>query len=198
MSTSLCYVLSYFAGLLRIVVCLELQAHTVVTTIAILGTYLILKPGGSQERYLTIAEACRIRCVCIWPPLLCISLYVLIWVCAESPPHIAWCVWSVQERIGTYSGTYRNGNKTATLGQGVQAQLDKPSGSCRAISPFTDFVEELYRMCRNVYGACANVLRFTRIREGCTERIRTYNFPQKSFILCGERIRNVYGTYRNV
>ena len=174
MSTSLCYVLSYFAGLLRIVVCLELQAHTVVTTIAILGTYLILKPGGSQERYLTIAEACRIRCVCIWPPLLCISLYVMIGVCAESPPHIAWCVRSVQERIGTYSGTYRNGNKTATLGQGVQAQLDKPSRSCRAISPFTDFVEELYRMCRNVYGTCTSVLQFTRISRG------------------------LYGTYKNV
>ena len=35
-------------------------------------------------------------------------------------------------------------------------------------------------------------------REGCTERIGTYNFPAKSFILCGERIRNAYGTYRNV
>ena len=75
---------------------------------------------------------------------------VMIGVCAGSPPHIALCVCSVQERIGTYSGTYRNGNKTAT-GQGVQAQLDKPSGSCRAISPFTDFVEELYRMCTVSY-----------------------------------------------
>ena len=128
LSTSLCYILSYFAGLLRIVVCLELQAHTVVTTIAILGTYLILRPGGSQERYLTIAEACRIRCVCIWPPLLCISLYVMIG--AESPPHIAWCVWSVQERIGTYSGTYRNVNKMATLGQEWETKRNWTKALC--------------------------------------------------------------------
>ena len=160
MSTSLCYVLSYFAGLLRIVVCLELQAHTVVTTIAILGTYLILKPGGSQERYLTIAEACRIRCVCIWPPLLCISLYVLIGVCAESPPHIAWCVWSVQERIGTYSGTYRNGNKTATLGQEWESRetiQESREGCTERIGTYTDNNSQ-------------------KCREGCTERIGTYNF----------------------
>jgi hypothetical protein len=48
-STSLCCVLSYFVGLLHIVVCPKLQTLTVVTTIAILGTNLILKPLGSQE-----------------------------------------------------------------------------------------------------------------------------------------------------
>jgi len=42
---------------------------------------------------------------------------VMIGVCAGSPPHLALCVCSVQERIGTYSGTYRNVNKMATLGQ---------------------------------------------------------------------------------
>ena len=88
---------------------------------------------------------------------------VMIGVCAGSPPHIALCVCSVQERIGTYSGTYRNGNKMATLGQEWEARETTQES-----------------------------------REGCTERIGTYNFPAKSFIFYVERIRNVYRTYRNV
>ena len=39
---------------------------------------------------------------------------------------------------------------------------------------------------------------FTELREGCTERIGTYNFLTASYKKQAERIRNVYGTYRNV
>ena len=57
---------------------------------------------------------------------------------------------------------------------GIQVQLDKPFGSYRAVSHFTDFVEELHGMYRNVYGTCTNSLQFTRISRG------------------------LYGTYKNV
>ena len=78
------------------------------------------------------------------------------------------CDCSVQERIGTYSGTYRNGNEMATFGQEweSQAQLDKPFGSCRAVSHFIDFVEESHGMYRNVYGTCTNFLQVMRISRG--------------------------------
>ena len=55
---------------------------------------------------------------------------VMIGVCAGSPPHIALCVCSVQERIGTYSGTYRNVNKMATLGQEWETKRNWTSPLC--------------------------------------------------------------------
>ena len=61
------------------------------------------------------------------------------------------------------SGTYRNGREMATLGKGVGVQvlLDNPFGSCRAVSHFTDFVEELHGMYRITCGTCTNFLQFT-------------------------------------
>ena len=34
------------------------------------------------------------------------------------------------------------------------------------------------------------------LRKGCTERIGTYNFEEQFVPNAGERMRNVYGTYR--
>ncbi len=54
----------------------------------------------------------------------------------------------------------------------------------------------------NVYGTYTERIgtygNFTESREGCTERIGTYNFETKYIKTYGERIQNVYGTYRNV
>ena len=60
---------------------------------------------------------------------------VMIGVCAGSPPHIALCVCSVQERIGTYSGTYRNGNEMATFGQEWESKRNWTSPS-EAVGPY--------------------------------------------------------------
>ena len=110
------------------------------------------------------------------------------------------CDCSVQERIGTYSGTYRNGNEMATLGQEWESKCNWTSPS-EAIGPYpiSQISWRSYTECIGTYTERVQISCNSReFREGCTERIRTYNFPPKSFILCGERIRNVYGTYRNV
>ena len=147
---------------------------------------------------------------------------VMIGVCAGSPPHIALCVCSVQERIGTYSGTYRNVNKMATLGQewetkrnwtsplcdcSVQERIGTYSGTYRNGNEMATFGQE-WESKRNWTSPSEAVGPYPISQilwRSCTECIGSYAERVRFFCNsreyregCTERIGTYWNVYRNV
>ena len=134
---------------------------------------------------------------------------VMIGVCAGSPPHLALCVCSVQERIGTHSGTYRNVNKMATLGQewetkrnwtsplcdcSVQERIGTYSGTYRNGNKMATLGQrESKRNWTSPPEAVGPYPLSQILWTSCTECVGTMNIWQ-----LGRLSRGLYGTYRNV